>query len=305
MDPFFKVIVLGCSGGPRENNLSGYLCAPLHAAEFVALDGGSLLHGIDQALAKGSFNDLDLKDPEWTPAGKLLRQHIKAYLISHPHLDHIAGLVINSQKDAPKVLAGMDFTIDCMRDHIFNERIWPNFGNEGFEPKAYYTYQRLQEGIEEKLQGTGWKIQSFFLSHSPNCPSSAFILSYQGHHLLYCGDTASDEIAKGGRLETIWKQVAPLIKEKTLHGIFLECSYSSLKKDKVGGHLHPQLLYQELKHLESIAGLLKGLPVVITHRKESLRKEMDSLQQIKKEILELPALGIRWIFPSQGEKILF
>ena len=39
----FKVVVLGCGGGPIENNLSGYLVAPHQSTDYIALDAGSFL----------------------------------------------------------------------------------------------------------------------------------------------------------------------------------------------------------------------------------------------------------------------
>ncbi len=48
----FEVVVLGAYGGPKESNLSGYLLAPKGADGFIALDAGSLLHGIDLAAKK-------------------------------------------------------------------------------------------------------------------------------------------------------------------------------------------------------------------------------------------------------------
>lgn len=48
----FKVVVLGNDGGPRENNISGYLIASKSSNNFVALDAGSLLNGIYHANKK-------------------------------------------------------------------------------------------------------------------------------------------------------------------------------------------------------------------------------------------------------------
>ena len=117
----FKVIVLGCSGGPRENNLSSYLIAPQSSNDFICLDAGSLLNEIYKANQKNSFHDIQVNSlSNLNFEGEFFRNHIKNYLISHAHLDHIAGLVINSANDTKKSIFGTNATINFIRDHLFN-----------------------------------------------------------------------------------------------------------------------------------------------------------------------------------------
>jgi 3',5'-cyclic-nucleotide phosphodiesterase len=58
-----------------------------------------------------------------------------------------------------------------------------------------------------------------------------------------------------------------------------------------------------MKVLASFTGIeaLKGLPVVITHRKPSGSKE----EQIKQEVVAENTLGLKLIFPKQGNMISF
>jgi 3',5'-cyclic-nucleotide phosphodiesterase len=60
---------------------------------------------------------------------------------------------------------------------------------------------------------------------------------------------------------------------------------------------------QEVKVLASFTGAkaLKGLPIVITHRKPSGTNE----EQIKKEVVAENSLGLKLIFPQQGKMISF
>ena len=58
--PKFATIVLGNTGGPREDNLSSYLLAPKGEDNFVALDAGTLLVGISKARKMGNFGSLSL-----------------------------------------------------------------------------------------------------------------------------------------------------------------------------------------------------------------------------------------------------
>jgi len=102
-DPQFVTIALGTAGGLTEANLSSYLLAPAGSPEFVALDAGTLLTGLQHAQRKGNLSELvALPDSPLSVEGQTLTRHLKAYLISHAHFDHIAGLVLNSPDDTPK-----------------------------------------------------------------------------------------------------------------------------------------------------------------------------------------------------------
>src|ERR1700679_919464 len=109
----FKAVVLGAHGGPAENNLSGYMLALKESNAFIALDAGTLLHGIDLAQQRNSFDDIEIDEKSpWNFEAEILRQHIKAYLVSHAHFDHVMGLVINSTIDSNKPIFGIDSTIN-------------------------------------------------------------------------------------------------------------------------------------------------------------------------------------------------
>jgi len=87
-DPNFTAVVLGCGGGPREDNLSGYMVWPTgRTEEAVFLDAGTLTVGIRRAIERGNLWDFNVPtDSDLTLEGFVLRNS-KAYLISHVHLD--------------------------------------------------------------------------------------------------------------------------------------------------------------------------------------------------------------------------
>src|SRR3954454_2063514 len=93
----FKVIPLGVKGGIDESNLSCYMLAVEGTENYICLDAGTVYYGIKKAVNSGLFN----KDALF-----VLRNDIKGYLISHPHLDHVAGLIINSPADTSKNIYG-------------------------------------------------------------------------------------------------------------------------------------------------------------------------------------------------------
>lgn len=89
------------------------------------------------------------------------RNLIDTYLITHPHLDHIAGFVINTAGlpgSRPKRLAGLPSTIAAFKNHIFNNVIWPNLSDEN-NGAGLVTYMRLVEGGSPALgdgEGKGY-----------------------------------------------------------------------------------------------------------------------------------------------------
>jgi 3',5'-cyclic-nucleotide phosphodiesterase len=307
MDKAFQLIVLGCTGGPREGNLSAYLLSPIKKAEWICFDAGTLLAGIDAAVLKKSLEVVPFSKPELIPSGEMLLNHLKAFLISHAHLDHIAALVLNSQIDTSKYILGIDPTIDNVRDHIFNGRIWPNYGDEGHDPVlGKYHYVRLPLHKRFPIPDTSMHVEAYLLSHPRGYPSTAFLVEFEGDYMLYFGDTSSDSMEMEKHLARIWKRIAPLIREKRFKGMLLECSYSHKEADQtIFGHLDTKLMMLELHHLADLAQTsLEGLNVVVTHRKESIKKGEDPKITIARELTELNDLGVNFIFPEQGCRIL-
>lgn len=310
----FKVVVLGCGGGPWENNISGYLLAKKHSHDFVALDAGSLLSGICLAHQKKSFQEIRKnEESSYGFEGQILRDHVKAYLISHAHLDHVAGLVLNAPVDTRKPIFALPTTIEYLRDHLFNGKIWPNFGSEGAEPCINrYQYERLELKRIVTLPHTGLSVEPFALSHPEGYPSTAFLIESSGLYLAYLGDTASDAFGSQKHLHTLWEALAPLIQKKKLRALFLECSYSEHHPGQsIEGHLDPVHLMRELHALAALVNPahpkkgLKHLKVVVTHVKDSFMTGCCIQKQVEQELEKANDLGVDWIFARQGEKLYF
>lgn len=304
--PIFQVVVLGCMGGPKVENLSGYLLSSLSEPEWIALDAGSLLSGIEIAIKNNNLEAQLFSSSSLTPACEMLKNHLKAYLISHAHLDHIAGLVVNSPIDDSKWILGTDPTIDNLRDHIFNGKIWPNYGSEGDRPIKKYHYLRLPIYETIPIPSTKFTVTTFPLSHPRQYPSSAFLIQYKGDSILYFGDTSSDVMEGKKHLASIWEHVGPLVREKKLRGIFLECSHCRAEAvQTIYGHLDSELMIGELRHLAKIAKCsLENFKVIVTHRKESMSCDVDAPSLIANELLERNDIGVHFIFPTRGDKIL-
>ncbi|ETS76257.1 hypothetical protein PFICI_11644 [Pestalotiopsis fici W106-1] len=171
----------GSSGGPLENNVTGLLVRSTNSgwgrSSMVAVDAGTHLSGIAEVLEKtqpqglgvdvplphkldsGPFAGLEITSKcAKTNAAEITKQLVDTYLITHPHIDHTCGFIINTaglQGNRPKRLAGLPSTISAFKTHIFNNIIWPNLSDEN-NGAGLVTYMRLVEGGSPALgEGAG------------------------------------------------------------------------------------------------------------------------------------------------------
>lgn len=156
----------GPNGGPREDRVTGLLVRSTstdwNPASLIAVDGGTLLAGIIRLLKKdiegaknrvmqdGPFAGLRLPFESAEANGAhVFREIIDAVLITHPHLDHISGLAINTPiveaGNGPKSVAALPSVIAAIKNHMFNDVIWPNLSDED-GGAGLLTYNRLVEG---------------------------------------------------------------------------------------------------------------------------------------------------------------
>jgi cAMP phosphodiesterase len=294
--PAFTVVPLGVRGGLDESNLSSYLVAAAGSKDYICLDAGTLYTGIRKAIEAGTFRG---------PASKVLRSTVKAYFISHPHLDHVAGLVINSPDDTAKNIYGLPFCLKVLQEKYFSWQSWANFGDEGEKPllKKYH-YVTMEAGAPTAVDHTPLTVAAFPLSHGAPYESTAFLVTRGANGLLYFGDTGADSLEHSDRIHKVWEAVSPLIKTHRLKAIFIEVSFPDEQPPaSLFGHLTPTLLQQELNDLATMTGApaLKGFPIVITHRKPVGNNE----EMIRKELLAHNPLQVKLIFPRQGSRLDF
>lgn len=289
----FQVVPLGVKGGTDEKNLSAYLLAPISTNDYVCLDAGTVYAGIEKAVQNKVFN---------VSVSEVLRKYIKGYFISHAHLDHVSGLIINSPGDSSKTVYATQKCMEMMQNHYFNDETWANFGDEGkgFPLKKYH-FQTLKTGEESAITNTSMTVKALALSHVNPYQSTAFLIKSQNNYALYLGDTGPDEVEKSDKLALLWKEIAPLIQQKQLKGIFIEVSFPNEQADKfLFGHLTPNWLMKEMNKLSELTGkeALKGFKVIITHLKPPAVNEV----KIKKQLIEQNTLGLNLIFPEQGKR---
>jgi 3',5'-cyclic-nucleotide phosphodiesterase len=162
----------------------------------------------------------------------------------------------------------------------------------------------MEPGREMAAAHTPLFVQAFPLSHGNPYESTAFLVRHETDFLLYFGDTGADSIEHTDKLYKVWQAVAPLVKTGALKAIFIEVSFPNEQPaGALFGHLTPVLLQQELGVLARLAGrsTLRGLSVVITHRKPSGNQE----ETIRRQLLAAHPLQARLVFPEQGRRLEF
>jgi len=297
--PSFTVIPLGVKGGLDESNLSSYLVARTGTTNYIALDDGTLYSGIRKAIERGVLPG---------PGSMVLRRYITAYFISHPHLDHVAGLILNSPDDSTKDIYGLPFCLEVLQDKYFSWKSWANFGDEGEKPllKKYH-YVPMVTGEEMPIEKTPLSVTAYPLSHGAPYESTAFLVKSGDACLLYLGDTGADSVEHSDKLHLLWQVAGPLVRAGKLKAIFIEVSFPSEQSDKsLFGHLTPRWLMEEMKDLERMAGpgSLKGLPVIVTHMKPG-SDHGDQEATIRQELTANNPLQLQLIFPEQGQRLEF
>jgi len=289
----FQIVPLGVKGGIDEKNLSAYLLAPTNTKDYVCLDAGTVNAGIEKAIENKVFK---------VSTSEVLRKYIKGYLISHAHLDHVSGLIINSPADSSKTVYATNKCMEMMENHYFNDQTWANFGDAGVGfPLKKYHFQTLNIHEETPITNTTMKVKAFPLSHVNPFESTAFLVKNGDAYALYLGDTGPDAVEKSNDLRDLWTAIAPLVKEKQLKGIFIEVSFPNEQPDNfLFGHLTPNYLMKELHVLEELGGRdsLKGFKIIITH----LKPPTKNIVKIKEQLKNQNDLGLKIIYPKQGKR---
>ncbi|KAJ8065141.1 hypothetical protein OCU04_005854 [Sclerotinia nivalis] len=190
-----QVIVLGSGGGPLEDNCTAFLVRSIAQGwtrgSVLAVDAGVHLSAIQTLLQQ--YHPLPPERPHVLQDGLLAglelpyrsvgantahiaRNLIGAHLITHPHIDHIAGGVVStaSPSSKPRRIAGLASTIEALKQHVFNDVIWPNLTDEN-GGVGLVTFMRLMsggssllgdgvtKGYMEVVEGLG--VKSWAVSH--------------------------------------------------------------------------------------------------------------------------------------------
>lgn len=245
--------VLGCHGGETpKHRTSSFL-----VGDTLAVDAGAVT------------GSLSLDEQE----------RIESVLVSHPHLDHIrdlATLVDNRcQKGSVTLkIVGVSETIRALREHFFNDVIWPDFTRIQSRDGPAVRFVEIAPG--EPSQVDEFEVTPVMVNHTVD--TSAFIIRQHGASIVYGGDT--------GPTWDLWKRVNEL---PDLRALMVEVSFPNAKAELAerSRHLTPDTLSGELAKLAH----RDDLPILLYHIKPvfeaEVLRELAGLRGRNLQILQL------------------
>jgi cAMP phosphodiesterase len=229
-----RLKILGCSGGIG----SGLRTTSFLLDDDILIDVGT------------GIGDLTLDE----------MRKIQHILITHSHLDHIAGLpllvdTLFSSLKQPLIVHALPETIDAMQKHIFNWIIWPDFSVLPTAEKASIKFVPMVPS--DSLEIDGRIIQMIKVEHA--VPAVAYSVTSATGALAFSGDTDENE--------TLW---AALNKMPRLDLLVVECGFSN--EDEKLSHLAQHYCPRRLGR--DIAKLKHNPKIWITHLKSGDEKRI-------------------------------
>jgi ribonuclease BN (tRNA processing enzyme) len=233
-----RLKVLGAYGASdATHNLTGYVID-----DRIAVDAGTL-----------------------TSKLSLLQQaRIEAVFVTHAHADHVRDLphlILNrfNQNAPPLVVVAEKNVMQKLRDHVFNNEVWPDFENfvSPETGKAAVQYKALGSGKKWTMNGVDFTAVT--VNHS--VAAAGVIIEMNGQSIGFTGDT--------GPTKEFWKRANGFT---NMVAIITEASFPNDHHQMAldSGHLTPDLFAQEL------AKVTIDVPVYASHRKLPYERKIES-----------------------------
>lgn len=234
-----RVKVCGCYGGETSKTaLTGFVIDGK-----VALDAGSLARS------------LTLKQ----------QQQIEHILITHTHLDHIKDLAFISDNvigtiPKPIQIWGIKSTIDVIRNHLMNDRIWPDFSKLPTADNPTIQFNVIEEEKPFKVD----KYTCLAVPTKHPVPNTGYLVTNDEGTFCFSGDT--------GVTTRLWDVIN---QQKKMLGLITEVSFPNEQEwlADVSGHLTPKLLKQQIDQLKN-----RNYTVFLSHMKPNF------IDVLKKEV---------------------
>jgi len=245
--------ILGCHGGETpKHRTSSFL-----VGDSLAVDAGAITSG------------LSLREQE----------RIQSVLVSHPHMDHIRDLATLAdnrcqQGGSTLDIVGIPATIEALRQHFFNDVIWPDFTK--IDAKDGPTVRFVEVRPNQASDVDGYEVTPILVNHTVD--TSAFIIRHGDKSIVYGGDT--------GPTDDLWNQVNAL---DDLQALMMEVSFPNDEAQlaHASRHLTPESLGTELDKLT----LSAELPILLYHIKPTFEqrvlRELASLRGRNLQVLQL------------------
>lgn len=214
------------------------------------------------------------------PAEQAAIRHV---FLSHTHMDHVASLPIFLENiiglsDAPVTLYGSTDVEQCLRQDLFNGRVWANFLELTHEGKPFALLRTIAGGQSVEVEGV--RITPIAVNHA--VPTLGFIVEDARAAVVIPSDT--------GPTEEIWKRAA---QTPNLKAVFLEATFPD--KDaalaELTKHLTPAGFVREMQKLPM------SVPFYAVHIKARFRDQViRELQAHRLANVEIAKFGTTYEF---------
>ncbi len=222
----------------------------------VAMDAGSLANGVNAVE----------------------RERIRDVVLTHAHLDHIAGLPLFIDDLFPTLtepirVYATQAVIDVLESHIFNWSVYPRFS----ELKNWYgdviEYCRIEN--ESDFDVKHLRLKAIEVNHK--VPASGFVISDNVSTIAFSGDTAE--------MVRFWEVINDL---ERLDAVFLECAFPDEFSElaAISHHLTPSKLATEIDHLTKLNCPIYAINLKPAYR-DAIEEQLRLLKIDRLEILEV------------------
>jgi cAMP phosphodiesterase len=191
----------------------------------------------------------------------LQREQVRDILLTHTHLDHIAGLPLFiddlfSSIDEPITIHATREMIDTLEQHVFNWLIYPRFSELQNSHGDVVRYREIEQGSRFDVRHLS--IQSVAVNHK--VPASGYVISDGSTAFAVTGDTAETE--------DFWAVCRNVV---GLKGVLVECAFPDelSRLAAASYHLTPSKLASELAKLGK-----RDYPVYVINIKPMYRQKV-------------------------------
>ncbi len=192
-------------------------------------------------------------------ASDLQRQQVRDVVLSHAHLDHIAGLPLFvddlfSTLTEPVTVHCTQSVMETLERDIFNWSIYPRFSELANSQGPVFAYRAFRP--DEEFVVRHLTFQPVEVNHKVPCVG--FVISDGHASIALSGDTAE--------MDGFWKLVNAT---PNVSAILLECAFPDELDElaQISHHLTPKRLREELAKCS-----LKDCPVYIVNLKPMYRE---------------------------------
>lgn len=222
-----KLKILGCSGG-----IGGCLrTTAMRLDEDILIDAGT-------GVGELSIAELAAID------------HV---FVTHSHMDHITSIplivdTVGWMRTRPLTVHATQATLDIIRAHIFNWKIWPDFSQIPSRENPFLRFEPVRLGVPVTLGAR--RLIPVPANHV--VPAVGYHIDGGTSSLVFTGDTTTND--------AFWKVVNAI---GNLRYIIIETAFCNRERDLAiaSKHLCPSMLAEEL------ARLTRPAEIYITHLK--------------------------------------